>query len=184
MLARLDHHLVVLGVGGDGAFLAVALQSDVAVLVAFHARESPVANTVLIAQGGVVMPLERLGYSLRMDSGQRLERRQLPESSAVGEVGVGEQDDGEHVLQRQSASLVGVVEAVGTIRRRNDYGGALSVASEDGLEEVGLFGLGGESCAGTAALHINDHKRQLCHDGEPDSLRLEREPGTGGGGAG
>ena len=58
------------------------------------------------------------------------------------------------------------------------------MATPNRLEQVSLLGLGGQSRAGAAALHIEDHQRQFGHYRQSDGLAFQghsRPAGTGGG---
>ena len=99
MLAGKDHLLVVLGVGGDRTFLCVALQTYVTVFEPFHAGCSPVAYHRLgVAQSGVVLTLELLWNACHMYRLQLAHLGYAPQTRSVGKIGVGEKDDGSHVL--------------------------------------------------------------------------------------
>ena len=47
-------------------------------------------------------------------------------------------------------------------------------AAEQGLAQVSLLGLGGQSGAWPAALHVDDQQRQFGHHRQPDPFRLQR----------
>ena len=62
--------------------------------------------------------------------------------------------------------------------------GTLSVSSVKGLIEVSLLRLGGESRRGAATLDIDHYQRKFSHHCKSESLRLERQAGSGSGGHG
>src|SRR5207248_7462035 len=66
--------------------------------------------------------------------------------------------------------------------RGDDRQGALAVAAVDGLEEVRLLRLGGQSGGGSAALDIDDDQRQFGHHRETHRFCFQREAGTAGSG--
>ena len=103
-------------------------------------------------------------------------------SDAVGEVAVGEQDHRRAVLQRDADRLERGVEAVARRVRGDDRQRRLAVAAVHREQEVGLLGLGGQAGRRAAALHVDDHERELEADREPERLGLEVDAGTAGGG--
>ena len=75
----------------------------------------------------------------------------------------------------------------GGCRRRvggHHHDGALTVAAVEGLVEVGLLCLGGNTGGRTAALHVHEYEGQLGDHGQTEGLGLQGETGTGGGGHG
>jgi hypothetical protein len=58
----------------------------------------------------------------------------------------------------------------------------LAVAAVDGLQQVGLLGLGGQAGGGAAALHVDHDQGQLGHHREADGLALEGHARAGGAG--
>ena len=123
-----------------------------------------------------------VGAELHREVRQLLDGRDLPGLGAVGQVAVGEDDDRHHVLEGDAAGLEGDPEAVAGRGGRDHRDGRLGVAAEEGLQQVGLLGLGGQAGRGTAALDVADHERQLGGDREPHGLGLERHARAGGGG--
>ena len=75
---------------------------------------------------------------------------------------------------KQSAGLRG-----GDHRHR-----ALAVAAEDGLQQVGLLGLGRQAGRRAAALHVDDDHRQLGHHRQAHAFALERDARAAAGGDG
>ena len=67
-----------------------------------------------------------------------------------------------------------IVEAVRRRARRQHRHRRLAVAAEQRLQQVGLFGLGGQTRRRAAALHVDDQQRQLGHHGQPERLGLQR----------
>ena len=181
LCAQTAHQVVVLGVGRDGAGLAVFLQSAQDVVVALHAGDGPVAHLGLLVaevRGVVVLHLRR--DVVGMNLGQAFHGGQLPCTRTVGDECIGEQDDRSEVLQRNLGSLVGSVEAVGRTGGGDDRHGAFAVAAVEGLQQVGLFTLGGQTRRGTAALHVDDDQWQLVDDSQIDGLALQADAGAGG----
>ena len=82
----------------------------------------------------------------------------------------------------QADGLEGHVEAIGRRAGSDDGDGALAVAAEHGLQQVGLLGLGRQAGAGAAALHVDDDAGQFGHDGQADRLGLEADAGAAGAG--
>ena len=95
-----------------------------------------------------------------------------PRLGAVGHVAVAQHDHRGHVADRDPPCLAGHVEAVGRAARGQHRQRALAVAAEEGLEQVGLLGLGGHAGARAGPLHVDDQQRQLGHHGQADALRL------------
>ena len=175
---------MVLRIGRDGTGLAVLLQSAQNVVVAFHTGDSPVAHLcLLVAEIRGVVALHLGSSVVRTDFGQLLHGGQAPCTRAVGDEGVGEQDDWCEVLKGNLGSLVGSVEAVGRTGSCDNGHRTLAVAAVEGLQQVGLFALGGQTCRGTAALYVDDDEWQLVDDGQVHGLALQtdaRARGRGG----
>ena len=51
-------------------------------------------------------------------------------------------------------------------------------AAIEGLHEVGLLGLGGKACGGSAALHVDYHEGKLGDYGKADAFALKGEAGA------
>src|SRR3954470_24762044 len=98
-----------------------------------------------------------------------------PGFAAVGAVAVGEQHDWDNIPNGQSPSLLGDVEAIGWAGGRDHRHRAFAISSEDGLEQVGLFGFRREARGWTAALDVDDNHGQLGHDRQSEALALERD---------
>ncbi len=82
------------------------------------------------------------------------------------------EDDWGHVLERDPCGLESHREAI-----RGACGGehaewAFAVAAVEGLHEVGLLGFCRQARRRAAALHVDDHERELGHDGQSDALSL------------
>ena len=77
----------------------------------------------------------------------------------------------------------GPVEAVGRARGGDNHQGSLAVAAVEGLVEVALLGLGGQTRRGAATLHVDNDERQLGHHGQSQCFALQREAGAGSAGA-
>ena len=73
-------------------------------------------------------------------------------------------------------------EAVARRVRGDDRQRRLAVTPVHREHQVGLLGLGGQAGRRAAALHVDDHQRELEADGQAQRLRLEVEAGTAGGG--
>ena len=84
------------------------------------------------------------------------------------------------MLQRYLAGLIGSIEAVGRTRSRQHGHGALAVTSEEHLQQVGLFRLGGQTRSRTAALHVEHHQGQLHDDSQVHGLALQADARTAG----
>ena len=179
-LTRTNHHFVILGVGRDSTSLCVTLETDVTMLVSLHAGESPVAHAAFVTQGRVELSFEFLRHALRMDSGQFCHFGYAPECRSVRQIGIREQNDRCHVLQRQTACFVGEVKAVSATRCRENNRRTLAVTAVERLQQVGLFGFGRQTGGRTTALHIDDDERQLCHNRQTDGFGLEAQTGTAG----
>ncbi len=108
--------------------------------------------------------------------------RNPPRLRAVGDRAVGQQHHRGVVLHSDPGGLQGHVEAVGRRARRQHGHRRFTVAAEHRLQQVGLFGLGRQTRRGAAALHVDDHQRQLGHHGQAHGLGLQRDAGAGGGG--
>ena len=76
------------------------------------------------------------------------------------------------------------MEAVGRGAGSYHYCRALTVPAVDGLQKVGLLGLGRQTSGRTATLYIDNNQRQLSHHCQTDGFAFERQTGTGGGGGG
>ena len=111
-------------------------------------------------------------------SGSRVDVGQVPRLGAVGEVSVGEEDHGRAVLQRDAHRFERGVEAVGRRLGGHDRQRCFAVAAVHREQQVGLLGLGRQPGRRTAALHVDDHHRQLEAEREPDRLGLEVDTGT------
>ena len=114
-----DHLLVVLGVVGDVAGDVLLLEPADAVLQARRAGDGPLAGQRLRVadvgpEAGVAFGIRAvgLGGERGADVGQRPDVRELPGLGPVGQVAVGEQDDGRPVLDGEAGCLDGGVEAV------------------------------------------------------------------------
>ena len=174
---------MVLGVGAEGTVGALLKTAD-AVAQASHAGESPFAGELLfVAAEGTIVGVVLLGQT-RFDFGHVLHAGDAEQLAAVAEISVGEQDDGGHVLEGDLGGVEGPVEAVGAAGGGDNHEGSLAVAAVEGLVEVALLGLGGQTRGGAAALHVDDDERELGHHGETQSLALQRQTGAGGAGAG
>ena len=182
LLTQMSHQVVVLGVGGNGTRLVVLLQATEDVLEAFASGHCPVAHTCFgIAEIRCPLALQFLRHVGRLDGRIVGKVRQFEGSRAVGHVGIGHEDDGRHVLQCHLGCGVGRIEAVGGRCGSNHRHGRFAVTSEEGLQEVGLLRLGGQTRGRTATLHVEHHEGQLHDDGEVHGLTLQADAGTRGG---
>ena len=103
-----------------------------------------------------------------------------PCGRTVGDEGVGEEDDGRHVLHGQLSRPESHVEAVRRGGGGYDHERALAVTSVEGLHEVRLLALCRHTRRGTAALYIDDDERKLCDNGQADGFTLQCQTGAGG----
>ena len=105
----------------------------------------------------------------------------LPEVERVFALstGVGEEDDGRHVLHGQLSRPESHVEAVRRGGGGYDHEWALAVTSVEGLHEVRLLALCRHTRRGTAALYIDDDERKLCDNGQADGFTLQRQTRSG-----
>ena len=174
------HHVMVVWLSGDGACLAVLLQSAENVLVALLSRDGPVASLALrvaqirrvfvflVGRGIVGVNLRQLVYV-----------GQLPCRRAIGYEGVGEQDDRREMLQRYLCRHESCVEAVGRACGRYYGHRALAVSAIQHLQQVGLLALGWQSGGRSATLHVHDDQWQLVDDGKVDGLALQANARAG-----
>ena len=173
---------MVLGVGGDGAGLAVLLQSAEDVGESLCAGNGPVAASglfvTLVGSPGVLHFGTDVG---RIDGRIFGELRQLPCRGAVCHESVRQQHDGSHVLQRYLGCRVGAFEAVGRRGGCEHRHGAFAVTSEEHLQQVGLFGLGGQTCSRTTTLYVEYHQGQLHDDSQVHGFRFQADARTGSG---
>ena len=176
-LARADphHQVVVVGVVGDVARALLLLQPADPVLEAGRAGERPLARerAVVAHVREETVAVVRLGGELERDVGQVGDVRDEPRLGAVGEVGVGEQEDRRAVLERDPRGLDRHVEAVAGSRRGEHRDRRLGVAAEHDHEQVGLLRLRRHPCRRSGPLDVEDDERQLERDRKPDRLRLE-----------
>ncbi len=104
-------------------------------------------------------------------------------SDAVGQVGVGQEEDRSAVLQRDPCRLDRRVEAPGRAsRRRRPARGSRRSARSSTMSRSACSGFVGMPVDGPARWTSSDHQRQLERDGEPDGLGLEHDAGPGRGG--
>ena len=184
LLAQARHQVVVLGVGADGTGLVVLFEAAQDVGEALAAGHGPIAHALSVTLIGCPRPAQFLGHVGWLDGGIFLEFGQAEGCRAVGDVGIGEQYDGGHVLECHLRGLVGGIEAVGGREGCHHGHGALAVAAEEHLQEVGLLRLGGQARGGTATLHVEHDEGQLHDDGQVHGLRLQADAGSAGAGHG
>ena len=104
--------------------------------------------------------------------------RHLPRLRRIGDIAVGEEHDGRHILDRDAAGLDRAVEGVGGRASGDDRHRGVAVAAVDRLVEVRLLGLGRKAGRRSAALRVDDNKRQLGHDRQAERLGLESDTGA------
>ena len=138
-------------------------------------RVAEVRPEVPRAVGQLVV--EVLGERHR-DVGEVVDVGEAPGLGAVGEVPVGQHDDRRAVLEREAHAFERGVEAVARRLRGDDRQRRLTVAAVHREHEVGLLGLRRQSGRRAAALHVDEHERQLHADRESERLGLEVHPGT------
>ena len=165
-LAGVDHVLVVVGVVRHIAGAVLLLQTSDAVLQPDRAGDGPGPGQPFVTLVGqevlVVFPRTRVrDLELR----QVGDRRDPPRLRPVGDVAVGQQEHRGHEADGDPPSLLRNVEAIAGAAGGDHRHGALAVAAVEGLEQVGLLGLGRQPSGGAAALDIDDDHRQLGHHG-------------------
>jgi hypothetical protein len=177
-LAEELHPVVVVRVVAHVAGDVGLLETADPVLQAGRARNRPLAGK---RDRIAVVRMERflLRPVLNGDVRQVRDRRDLPRLRARREERIRQVDDRRDVLQGEAPRLDREVEALPGGGRRDDRQGRVAVAPEHDLEQVGLLGLRRHPRRGACALDVDDYKRQLDHDREPERLRLEGDPGAG-----
>ena len=175
------HQVVVLGIGADGTRLVVLLQSAKDVGETLATRHSPVTCTILGTHVGSPSAAQFLGHIRRVDGRIFLQLRELEGTAAVGDEGICQQHHGCHVFQGHLGGLVGGIEAVCGRECSHHRHRALTVAAEEHLQQVGLFRLRGQTRGRAAALHIQNHQRQLHDHCQVHGLALQADTGTRGG---
>ena len=123
--------------------------------------------------GGVVRP----GGEGDRKVGEANRHRDAPRLRTVGEVAVGEQDDRRPIGGGYPRHLQRGVEAVGRGLRRDDRHRRFTVATEHGLQQVGLFGFGGKSGGRTATLHVHDDQGSSIETASPMVSDFRDRPG-------
>ena len=157
---------MVLRLGGDGSCVTALLQSAQDVRIAFLTRDGPVAGAVLrVALVRGITPLLRVGGIVRAYLRQQVDVGHLPCRRPVGDEGVTQKDDWGKMFERYFGGHVSRVETVGGTRSSDDRHRALTVATIEGLQQVGLLALRGHAGRRAAALHVDDDQRQLVDDG-------------------
>ncbi len=142
---QIDHVLVILRVVADVAGDVLLFQSADAVHQARRARNGPGPGQPLVAGVGLErMSIGRRAGMLDRNERQFVDGRNLPGLGAVGDVAVAEQDDGRHVARGDAPGFLGHVKTIGRAAGGDHRQRTLAVAAEQGLEQVGLFGLGGQ----------------------------------------
>ena len=84
------------------------------------------------------------------------------------------------MLHGDTGGFVSGVEATGRAAGSDNDKRSVAVAAVEGLHQVALFHLGGQTRGGTATLHVDDHQRKLGHHGETHGFALQRETRAGG----
>ena len=171
---------MVFGVGRDDAGLGVLLNACNDVFKAFASGYGPIACTVFVAHIGCPFPFKFFRNVGRSDGRHGIQVGEFERSRTVCHVGIGEEHHRCSVFQCHACGFVGRIEAVGGAACSDDGHGAFAVASEECLQEVGLFALGGESGCRASALYIEHHKRKLKDDRQIHGLALQTESGTRG----
>ena len=174
--AGAHHLLVIVRVVADVAGERILLQAADAVLETGSSRNGPGPGKLLVAL--VRHEPGRIGGEIRFDLRKAVHVRKEPRLAAVRERSVRQDDDRRPAIDGDPAGLVGRFEAVGWGAGGEHRDRTLAVASIDSLEEVRLLRLGGQSGRRPAALHVDDHQRELGHQGETHRFRLERDPRT------
>ena len=173
------------GVGGQNAGV-ILFQTAHTMLEALPARDGPAADKGFgVALEGMELAVgSELGCKRRFDFRVIGHRGDSPGLTAVSEEAFAEQDDRSHVLHGYLGGVEGSIEAVARGMGRHDGHRALAVTAIEGLVQVGLLSLGGDTGGGACPLHIDYHKRELGHHRKAKGFALEREAGAGSGGNG
>ena len=119
-----------------------------------------------------------------LDRRQIGELRNAPRLRTIGDVAVRQKNHRRHEFDGDAHGFLHGVEAVRRPGCGHDRHRAIAIAAKHGEQQIGLFGLGRQTGARAAALHIDDDHRQFGHDAQPHRLSLEADAGTAGGGGG
>ena len=109
-----------------------------------------------------------LGGELHGEVGQRVNVGDEPRFGAVGQIPVAEHDNRRAIHRGNATGLNGGIEAIAGRSGRHDGNRCFTVASEHGLQQIALLGLGRKSGARSAALNINDDEGKFEGDGKAD----------------
>ena len=107
-----------------------------------------------------------------------------PRLRAIGQIAITENHHRGHVLHGDGGGLDGRLEAIGGGAGGDHGHGAFTMPPQDCLEEIGLFGLGGQPGTGAAALDVHDDDGQFGHNGQAHGFGFQRYARAAGGGSG
>ena len=181
LLTQTSHQVVVLRIGRDGTGVGILLQSAEDMLEALATRHCPVAGAVLSTHIRCPLALQFLGNIRRIDGRHLGKVGEFESARTVCTVGIGEQNDGRHVLQSYLTGHIGCIKAIGRTGGSHHRHGTLTITAEECLQEIGLFRLRGKSCGRTATLYIEHHQRQLHNYRQVHGLTLQTDARAGGG---
>ena len=139
------------------------------------------------ARESIGIPLVRLeadgiGFVRHWKFGQVFDVRNFPGFSAVGEVAVRKNNHRDHVLDGNATGFERDPETIASGGRCENGNRRFGVAAEEGLEQVGLFGFGGQAGRRAAALDVANDERQFDGDGEAECFGFQGHAGAGSGG--
>ena len=150
----------------------VLLKTSYTMLATGHTRHCPLADICLR------IPLERLVLHIRtrkrrLDGRVILHRRNEPRLRSVSEEALCKKKYRSHMFQSNLRSIESSIEtACWRMSSHNDHR-TLAVTAIQSLIEVGLLGLGRNTCRRTCTLYIHNHKRKLSHDSKTHGLGLQ-----------
>ena len=107
-----------------------------------------------------------------------------PRLGTVGQVTIGQQEHWSAVLRGNAARFNRGIKAVDRATWCDNRNRCFTISAEHCLEQVRLFGLGGQSGGWSTALNVNDHKRQFHRHSKSDGFRLQCNARTRGCGDG
>ena len=183
-LAQVGHALVVVGRIVDIAAQLVLLDPADAVHQAGRPGLDPGPCALLVALVGqegldpLIVDRVLLGQELCRERFERGRIGHFPRLGGIGDIAIGEQHDGGHILHRDAARLDRHLEGIARAAGGNHRHRCIAIAAIDRLVEIALLGLGRQACGRAAALRVDDHQRQFGHDREAHRLALERNART------
>ncbi len=126
----------------------------------------------------------RVGGELHRDFRDLVHRGDAPWLRAIRKIAVGKNDHRHHVLQRNAAGFHGGPETIAGCGGSQHGNRRFRISPEHGLQQVRLFGFGGQASRRAAALDVADDQRKLRHYREAERFGFERHARAGGGGDG